>query len=1401
MKRLFTFAILGMIASLTFAQAPVAKSKAVFNKIEQRLDYTTMKSLATEAKEAKAMEKAKAEKAAAATEKSFSKFRTSTFAMPWTQSMKGQVLAGVKFDAKRTAAATMSKSRRKTTTQEGNVTVTTDEHGIITDVTGVAPKMYQRATTGAAYYYNNGGVSLATQSGAVEIIEDGSNVYIKNPITRYTTGAWVKGVKVNNTISVATKQPLLYNAQYTTTISLRWGVIPASGEGISVADDIADSFTFTINGDVLTLEGTIAYDGTADAPYMGAFWDDENAFTGYGDAATVLTYDPTYTPPSTTLVTLPEGATVTEWFLNGNSVSPSSTTPVKNSKINVAFVDNDVYVQGLSVNFPTAWVKGTIDGTTVTFGKFQYVGITQNQDCWFVGYNTVTKALKDAVATYDALTKTISFSDEILINAASDRVYYAEWYSDAVLTAEKKEFTEPVITDLTTTLPYLNTLDTDEEQAEAAIYDANDDKSTFSFEKNSTSGSMAARYRYGSVAADDYLVFPGMALEAGKTYKISIDAASYSPSYPERVEVLAGKEAKASKFDIPVIASTDIASKEYLTLSNGEFTVSEDGVYYFAVHAISDADQFYLWIDNFSVKENDAAAPASVADLNVVADAQGANKATVTFTMPAATIGGAALTSELTAEIKRDGNTIATKTGAAGSAVSLDDAVDAAGFYTYSVTTSYDGRVSDAAELKAYIGYDTPHYIENITIADKSGVVALAWEAPTTGANGYVINPADFKYNVYPVEMMEFFGMTFPVTDYENPYKTGLTETAADIEFDTNSGEHGFAYFAVTTTNTTGESEDAYASVVTGAPYTMPFKESVAGASLSYWWGTASDSNNRVLEGGVYIAEEDASDSDGGCFALVGKTAGWVSLESGKIALAGTANPVVTFDHKATSAISFDVIAITPKGETKLETITSGTSYAPAKVSLVQFADEDWVRLVLKANYTAAGNLFIDNVKVYNCLDHNLVATKIFATPSVEAGKDIEINVEVENQGSVNVEAGAYTVELYCNGEKVNTTEGPAIASDAKATVAFIEKTTVMTSGKLSWNAVVVYAADEDNTNNATATVSTTIKTSNYPAVTDLTGQQNGANVELSWSEPDLEAVQPVTVTDDFESYESFSTTAGDWTFVDVDQSPIGGFQGLDIPNIPQQSLQSFWVHDVTDAAIYNQTFASHSGTKYLGSMFRYDGGQVDDWAISPMLSGNAQTISFYARSYSADYPETIEILYSTTGKDIADFTTIETHADISAEWTEYTAELPAGAKYFAIRSKAADAFFLMVDDVTYETTDVPADLSLVGYNVYRDGEKLNAEPVAEAEYTDTNVAEGEHSYVVTVVYTQGESKASNVFTLATTGIENIEAGAAAKSGNVYTVEGVLVRKAGESLDGLKSGLYIVNGKKVIIKK
>lgn len=1396
-----------MIASLTFAQAPLAKKTTTSNKIEKMLDINAIMSKTGGVNDAKEMQAAMAEKAAAAKETSTSLFRIGTRQHVWLPGINSDATLVAKLDA-RNAVAVPSRykaSPRKTTTQEGNVTVTTDEHGIITDVTGVEAKDYLRAATGTAYYASSGSMSQAKQSGLVTIIEDGNNVYIKNPVTRYTVGSWVKGVKSGNNITVATKQPLSYDSQYNATASLRWGLINTQGK-ISAADETAEVFTFTVDGNVLTLQGTAAYDGSADALYMGVFWDDDNSASGYGDAATVLTYDPTYVPPSTELVTLPEGAQVSGWYLNGNSVSSSATTAIKNKSINVAFVGNDIYVQGISKNFPQAWVKGTIDGTNITFEKFQYVGNTQNLDCWLIGYNSTTSEIKDAAATYDATTKTITFTDNIFINADAFRVYYAEWYSDVVITAEEKTFEEPVITDLTATLPYLNTFDTTEEQAQAAVYDANEDNSTFTFTENSNTKNTAARYRYHATnVADDYLVFPGVTLKAGTTYTISADAASYSASYPERVEILAGKEAKASKFTIPVIASADIATKEYITLSNGSFTVEEDGVYYFAVHAISDANAFYLWIDNFSIKENDPEAPAAISDFAVKADEAGANVATVTFTMPTTTIGGTAITSDITAVVKRGSDIISTETKAAGTAISFVDNVPAPGFYDYTVSASYGEHTSEATTVKAYVGFDTPDYIKNINIADKSGSVALAWEAPTTGANGYIVKPEDFKYNIYPVEIQEFFGMKFPVADHANPYLKGTTELSANITFDTNTGEHSFKYFSVTAENTAGESEDGYTAIVTGAPYEIPLKESVAGGSLSYWWGTATDDNNNTQQSGLFIGETP-SDEDGGCFTMVAITSGWISLQSGKINLAGVANPVLTFDHMATSAASLAITVITPKGETALETITSGTNYAPAKISLVPFANEDWVRVIFTGNFTGANNLSIDNVKVYNCLDHNLAANNITATSRISAGQDVNINVEIENQGALAVAAGAYTVDLYCNDTKVKTVEGPALESNAKTTVEFTEKTNVMTENALVWKAEIVYDADEDKTNNTTATARTTVAVPNYPAVTDLAGAQNGKNVELTWTEPNPETPQPTVVTDDFESYEGFTTNAGDWTFVDVDNAEVGGFQGMEFTvngvNI-LQSKQSFWVHDVTDGNTWNQTFAAHSGTKYLAAMFRYDDGQVDDWAISPMLSGNAQTISFWARSYSTQYPESIEILYSTTDKSTGSFTVVKAKTTVPGEWTEYTAELPEGAKYFAIRSCASSSFMLMIDDVTFEKIDVPADLALVGYNVYRDGEKLNAEPVAEPGYVDTNVAEGSHTYVVTVVYDKGESKASNIveINVTATAIENIENNAAGTKGNVYSVDGVMVRKAGESLNGLKNGVYIIDGKKVVVKK
>lgn len=1395
MKRLFTIAVIAMVASLTFAQAPLAKKKvAAAHKLERIAD---MNALVKKAKEAKEMRAAMAEKAAAAKETSSSVLRKSNVKRGYFNSIEGTALKTWKLDGKRAeAAAKPNKSTaRKTTTQEGNVTVTSDEHGIILDVAGVEPKMYQRAATGTAYYVSSGKMNIAGQSGMVTVVEDGANVYIKNPITRYTTDAWVKGTKSGNAITVAARQPLAYNSNYGATISLRWGAIIPATNSIQAADDKAEAFTFTVDGNVLTLEGTTAYSQTADTYFMGAFFDDDDSPTGYGDAETVLTYDPTYVAPSTELVTLPAGAEYTGWYLNGASMSDEGETPVKNQNVNVAFFGNDVYVQGISAEFPTAWVKGTVDGTTITFEKFQYVGAYSSYDCWFIGVGVEGEnaVIKDAVATYDAAAKTITFVDDVLINAAADRIFYLDWFANVVLSAEETVYEEPILTDKTAELPYMNTFETNAEQAQVAIYDANNDQSTFTFEEHTSTGSQVARYRYNSSnAADDYLVFPGVALKSGAKYKVAFDAASYSESYPERIEVVAGKVAKVSELTISVIAATDVATKEFINVSNNEFTVTEDGTYFFAVHAISDANEFYLYVDNFSIAELDNSAPAAVSDLAVAADAQGANKATVSFTVPAQTIAGAALTEAVSYVVKRDGEEIKAEAKAAGEKVSFEDAVEEAGYYTYSVTVSCAGKTSDAATLKAYIGYDTPDAVNNITVADKSGSVDIAWEAPTGGAEGYIVNPADFKYNIYPVEMVEFWGMTFPSTDFENPYATGLTKTSANVAFDTNVGEMGFTYFAVTATNTTGESDDAYGAVVTGAPYQMPLVESVAEGSLSYWWGTSCDANNQYLDGGLYLGE-NSSDGDGSCLQMAAETAGWMTVESGKIALAGAVNPVFTFDYSGDVAAQLTVSVITPKGvKDNVATFTAGADFAPATVSLAEFANEDWVRVIITGTFSAAGSAYIDNIRVYNMVDNNLVAKAITATSSVQTGDDVTVNVTVENQGSKTAEAGAYTVDIYCNDAKVESIPGTALESNATTTFEYTYATNVMTPASLEWKAVVEYAADADMSNNTTATVKTTVKTSKYPAVADLTGTQADGKVSLTWSEPNVTAMAAEPVTDSFEDYESFAVNAaGDWTFVDVDGGKTYGFQDGSFPNMG--SAMAYIVFDCSSSD-FNDSFDANTGYKYMASFASTDG-KNDDWMISPELSGDAQTVSFFARTYTAEYGfESFEFYYSTTGKDVADFVKVDAVAEVPTDWTEYSFDVPAGAKYFAIRCTSADQFIFLVDDVTYIPAGASAvDLSLVGYNIYRDGVKLNAEPVAETGYTDADVTAGEHSYAVTVVYDKGESAASNIFTIGViSGISSVSA-ETEDNAPAYNL-------AGQKVNDSFKGIVIKNGRKVVVK-
>ena len=378
--------------------------------------------------------------------------------------------------------------------------------------------------------------------------------------------------------------------------------------------------------------------------------------------------------------------------------------------------------------------------------------------------------------------------------------------------------------------------------------------------------------------------------------------------------------------------------------------------------------------------------------------------------------------------------------------------------------------------------------------------------------------------------------------------------------------------------------------------------------------------------------------------------------------------------------------------------------------------------------------------------------------------------MDLANNGSET--AAGFNVELYADDVLCDTADDETIEATGKGTVTFTVEMSALATEPIDFKAIVVHPDDNITDNNVSSVVTVIPMVSTKPAPSSLAAIKSETGVELSWDAPVLAADPAAAVTDDFESTPAWSHYADGWAMRDLDRAAVCGFGEVELPGIdPGKTLASFFTFSATGIFEGNRPLAAHSGKQYLAAFARFDNGTTDDWAISPELSGDAQTISFYARSYGADYPEAIQVLYSTGSLDPADF--IATDLDVEAvpgTWTLYEAALPQGARYFAIRSHATNSFMLMVDDVTY----IPMsshNLVLSGYNVYRDGERINSTPVTGTEFIDNVSDPDNHSWVVTAVYEQGESGGSNVAKAETSSLEETLAG----NITIKAVDGMIV--------------------------
>lgn len=379
---------------------------------------------------------------------------------------------------------------------------------------------------------------------------------------------------------------------------------------------------------------------------------------------------------------------------------------------------------------------------------------------------------------------------------------------------------------------------------------------------------------------------------------------------------------------------------------------------------------------------------------------------------------------------------------------------------------------------------------------------------------------------------------------------------------------------------------------------------------------------------------------------------------------------------------------------------------------------------------------------------HDL-SVSLNAPATAGAGSTVTLTATVTNTG--NYDENGYTVTFTANGTTIATQTGGTLAQGASATFT-TTYTTDADAGTVNFGANVACTDDAEASNN-NATASTELFILAPPENVNATGSDQSGT--MTWTAPTIESTVG-TVTENFDDtnvFPSFSIggitatqhtgTIGDWTVYTPSSDYVYGPQNVTFTN--DNDPQAWAVMNPT-AASWN-IGSAHSGSQFMISFC--DAGDengdniqtTDHWLISPELSGNAQTISFWERVITTQYGnETYEVLASSTDNNPASFSLVESFTSNATSWTQRTASLPAGTKYFAIRHTAYDIFGVMIDDVTYE--GFISGPKPVSYNVYLDGQLVGNVDANTFSYTFNNVSDGEHECAVSAVYSLGESEA-----------------------------------------------------------
>ncbi len=939
-------------------------------------------------------------------------------------------------------------------------------------------------------------------------------------------------------------------------------------------------------------------------------------------------------------------------------------------------------------------------------------------------------------------------------------------------------------------VPYENNINSADDLHGFTVIDSNKDGKYWRYD--SRTKSVSIEYNQ-SKDMDDWLITPGIYLEKGKAYTLSYKAKRYDISYPEKMEIKYGKGNSVADMTETILEVSEIEGTEY---QDYEFSIipAESAAYFIGFHGCSAKYMYNIWIDDIVVSDGTSTqSPGVVENIEAAGDPDGSLTITIKFTAPTKTISGSELTELTKIEVFGADLTTPLKTfenPKPGEALIFQDTPASRGLYKYTLVASNSKGVGNSVWVEVFAGIDYPSAPQNVKIleTDKHGEVTISWDAVKTDHNGNAINPELVTYSIYEVD-----------GEYNGELIAGnLKDTS--YTFQAFTEDQAFVQYRVYSKTVAGESKDGALTdqIPIGVPYSSIY-ESFAEGYLYYAWGID------VTGGGEWAVlttgqgDIQPQDDDGGFAAMYGQFVGYYSdLYTGKIQIdENSVNPTLSFHRFVMGSNDVNVMTILVRelgGEwveidSRLSNeLSEKRGWAKTEISLEAYKGK-CIQIAFRATVGQYTYSFLDNIRIGSLVDYDLAVRGIAAPTKAVNGEEFAVEVLVSNEGKLDAEGAE--IELSADGVVIASEKIVKLTPEEMTIVSFKPQMSAVAESPVKISAKIVYGADGNTSNNESDAVVVKPVDSGLFGVSYLGGIiESDGSAMIYWEYPAFPTC--ISKTETFEDADSWAHECDNWTFVDMDGMPAGGFDNIVLPGIIMgETPTSFFIFDDSDEQ-FGEVFAAHDGNKFMASIFNDSFTELDDWAISPELSGKAQRISFYAKSYSARYAERMEIYYSTGSREVDDFIFVGEVKKVAGEWTLYEFDLPEGALRFAIRSCASDSYLLMIDDVTYEPFYATATIE--GFNVYRDGIKINKELIkyeSETSYVDAEFDGGSHYYQVTVVYDKGESRCPEKIWLSTDGIADVTTGININSADRQ----ILVNGA----DGMKVSVMTIDGKNLFV--